>query len=611
LACEPRKFSVRKSDPARSGEFRYDAVVQSADLILTLTASLGAAAALGFATHKLGLSPIVGYLVAGFLVGPNTPGYTANQEIAGELAEIGVILLMFGIGLQFHIKELLSVWKIAVIGALGQSLVATLLGTVLGRALGWPWSAGIVFGLAISVASTVVLVRVLADNKDLHTSTGRIAVGWLVVEDLFTVFVLVLLPALAEADSSSAGAVAWSFTGAVFKLSVLVAFTFVVGGRVIPWLLAVISATRSRELFTLSVLVMALGIAVGSAKLFGASMALGAFLAGLVVGRSDFSLRAASDALPMRDAFAVLFFVSVGMLFRPSYLWDSPGLVFGTLGVILLGKPIAAFVIMLLKAYPARAALALGAVLAQIGEFSFILGRLGLDLGLISPGVMNAMVAAAIVSITLNPILYRAIDPFHSWATRRIGFWRRLTDDRKREALSTPGESEVAETSWSDRAIIVGYGPVGRTLTRLLQVNRIVPTIVEMNLDTVRELRAQGMEAHYGDATRLETLQMAGAETAASLILTASGMKGIEETIRVARELNPDIRVLVRSNYLREFEPLQRLGADVVLCAEGEVAMAMTESLLRWLGSTPEQIDRERDRIRTELFQTAPAPSPA
>ena len=297
------------------------------DLILTLTSGLAAALLLGYVTHRMGLSPIVGYLLAGVVVGPNTPGFVANRELAEQLAEIGVILLMFGVGLHFHFKELLAVRRVAIPGAIGQSLVATLLGCLLAVAVGWGWSAGVVFGLAISVASTVVLLRVLADNNDLHTPTGHIAVGWLVVEDLFTVLVLVLLPVLFQpgaADPAGIGiALAWS----VVKIVALIAFVFYVGGRAIPWLLNRVAATRSRELFTLTVLVMALGIAVGAAKLFGVSMALGAFLAGMVVGRSDFSSRAASEALPMRDAFAVLFFVSVGMLFDPAFLLTSPILV--------------------------------------------------------------------------------------------------------------------------------------------------------------------------------------------------------------------------------------------------------------------------------------------
>ena len=293
------------------------------DLILTLTASLAAALVLGYITHRLGLSPIVGYLLAGVVIGPSTPGFVADRHLAEQLAEVGVILLMFGVGLQFHFKELLAVRRIAVPGAIFQSLAATVFGTVTGWAFGWGWSAGLVYGMAVSVASTVVLIRVLADHNDLHTPAGHIAVGWLVVEDLFTVVVLVLMPALFGGGNSGPGNLPVELLLTSVKIGVLVAVTFLIGGSLIPWLLDRVDATRSRELFTLTVLVVALGIAVSSAKFFGVSMALGAFLAGMVVGRSDFSLRAATDALPMRDAFAVLFFVSTGMLFDPRYFLQS------------------------------------------------------------------------------------------------------------------------------------------------------------------------------------------------------------------------------------------------------------------------------------------------
>ena len=309
--------------------------MHSFDLILTLTGGLAAALGLGYITQRLKLSPIVGYLIAGLAIGPYTPGYVADHGLAEQMAEIGVILLMFGVGLQFHIEELLAVRKVAIPGAVVQSTVATLLGVLVAQLAGWSLSAGVVFGIALSVASTVVLIRVLSDNRQLHTPTGHIAVGWLVVEDLFTVLVLVLMPAVFGAATASSPLMA--ILGAAVKVGALVLFTIYVGGRTIPWLLAGIARTQSRELFTLAVLVTALGIAVASAELFGVSMALGAFLAGLVVGRSDFSVGAASDALPMRDAFAVLFFVSVGMLLDPGHLLEEPLMIAATLGVVLLG----------------------------------------------------------------------------------------------------------------------------------------------------------------------------------------------------------------------------------------------------------------------------------
>jgi CPA2 family monovalent cation:H+ antiporter-2 len=570
------------------------------DLILTLTGGLAAALVLGYLTHRLGLSPIVGYLVGGIAVGPHTPGFIANQALAEQLAEIGVILLMFGVGLQFHLKELLAVRRVALPGAVVQSLVATGLGAVVARAFGWGWAAGIVFGLALSVASTVVLMRVLADHRALHTPTGHIAVGWLVVEDLFTVLVLVLLPALFGSRPAGLGHIPLALGLATLKLTALVAFTLLVGGRLIPWLLEHAAATRSRELFTLTILVLALGIAVGSALLFGVSMALGAFLAGMVVGRSDFSLRAASEALPMRDAFAVLFFISVGMLFNPRSLLEAPWLVLATLGIIMVGKPLAALGIVLLLGYPTRVALTVAVALAQIGEFSFILAALGKELGLLTEAATNTVIAAAIVSITLNPLLYRWVDAL---ATRtahwpRLWGWRSGQAQTLPPAASAPTQDKPSPLDPPHRAVVVGYGPVGQTVTGLLLDNAIEPTVIDLNRETVHSLRAAGVSAVYGDASHRETLQSAGVETAGSLILSPAGMYASAEVIRLAQELNPTIRILARSAYVREIPILHQAGAEWVFSGEGEVALALTEAILRMLGATPEQIDRERDRVR-------------
>ena len=575
--------------------------MHSLDLILTLTGGLVAALVFGYLTQRVGLSPIVGYLLAGLVVGPNTPGFVANKHLADQLAEVGVILLMFGVGLQFHLKELLEVRRIAIPGALGQSLAATGLGYVIGTAMNWGWAAGTVFGLAISVASTVVLLRVLADNNDLHTPTGHIAVGWLVVEDLFTVLVLVLLPVVFGRDAASAN-VPLALVLAVAKLGILVVFTLVAGGRLIPWVLGHVARTNSRELFTLTILVLALGIAVASAKLFGASMAIGAFLAGMVVGRSDFSQRAASEALPMRDAFAVLFFVSVGMLFDPRHLAEAPGLVAATLAVVLVGKPVAALIIVWFLRCPLRTGLAVAVALAQIGEFSFILATVARDLGLLPDPAHNALVAASILSISLNPLLYRLIDGFEMKLKARPGLWRVL--NARATGVQPHDAGKPAEPSYAKKplAIVIGYGPVGRTLTRLLRESDIVPVVIELNLDTFRELKAEGIQAVYGDASQQDTLSHAGVQKAASLILSTAGMPGSQEMIRLAKELNPGVRVFARSVHLREASVLRLAGADTVFSGEGEVALSMTEFMLRQVGATPEQIDRERDRIRRELF---------
>ena len=571
------------------------------DLILTLTGGLSAALVLGYLTHRAGLSPIVGYLLAGILVGPHTPGFVANSGIADQLAEVGVILLMFGVGLQFHIEELLAVRGVAVPGAIVQSAIATVLGAWIAHAFGWSWSAGIIFGMALAVASTVVLIRVLADHRDLHTPTGHIAVGWLVVEDLFTVIALVLLPELfGDTGRDSNPLIALGLTG--LKVAALVVFTIVVGTRAIPRILDHVAATGSRELFRLAVLVLALGIAVGSAMVFGVSMALGAFLAGLVVGRSDYSLRAASEALPMRDAFAVLFFVAVGMLLEPGYLLEAPGLIAATLAVVLIGKPLAALVIVRLLGYPFRVALAIAIALAQIGEFSFILSSIGRELGLLTVDATNALVAVAIISIVLNPLLYRAVPRVERWVTSRPRLARVLNPQTYDAGAAVPDSVKLDPR---ERAVVVGYGPTGRTVTRLLRENAIHPTVVELNMDTVRELRQDGVRAVYGDATRPDTLEAADVAGAGSLILTSAGMGNASEVIRMARELNPRLQVLARAAYLRDLPELEKAGADRVFTGEGEVALSLTEAILHRLGATAEQIDRERTRAHSELFGSA------
>src|SRR5688572_24824816 len=557
------------------------------DLILTLTGGLVAAFAGGYITQRLHLSPIVGYLAAGILVGPYTPGFVADRALAEQLAEIGVILLMFGVGLQFHVEDLLAVRRVAVPGAVVQSLVATALGALVASLAGWDLTAGVIFGVALSVASTVVLVRVLSDYRQLHTPIGHIAVGWLVVEDLFTVLVLVLMSAVVGPGGGSSPALAVVI--ALGKVGALTILTIVIGGRALPWLLAHVSRLQSRELFTLAVLAIALGIAVSAAELFGVSMALGAFLAGLVVGRSEFSVRAAADALPMRDAFAVLFFVSVGMLLDPGLLLAAPGMMAATLAVILVGKPLAAFVIVKAMGYPLKTALSVSVALAQIGEFSFIVATLANALGVLPASATNTLVGAAIVSITLNPLLFRAIAPIDRWLTRR------------RPAVTAGEAVTTAPVSDAHRAVVVGYGPVGRTVARLLRENEIVPTVIEMNVDTVRTLRDAGVDAIHGDASHATVLAAARVEDAGHFIVSMAGTPDVAESFRVARELNSSVRILARATDLREATTLRAAGADVVVSGEGEVALALTESILQRLGATPDQIDRERQRVRGEL----------
>jgi K+:H+ antiporter len=566
--------------------------MNDAGIVLTLAGSLAAALVFGYITQRLKLSPIVGYLIGGVAIGPHTPGFIADPHVAEQFADIGVILLMFGVGLQFHVEELLEVRRIAIPGAIVQSGIATIVGALSAHAFGWTWPAAIVFGLSLSLASTVVLVRVLSDRRQLHTDAGHIAVGWLVVQDILAVLVLVLLPALK--GGSSAGALAVSIALAIVKVAALAAIAAVVGRRAIPAILDRIAATRSRELFTLAVLALAIGLAVGSAAVFGVSIALGAFLAGMVVGSSDYSLRAATDALPMRDAFAVLFFVSVGMLLRPSVLLDAPAFTITALAIVLILNPLTAAVVARLMRYPARTVAAVALSLGQIGEFSFILVTLGRSLAIVPAEATDIVVATAIISITINPLAFRAIAPIDRWlAQKRVA--RIATDP---EAMDVGASSRLDSQG---RAIVIGYGPTGRTVTRLLKENGIAPTVVDLNVDAVRALRDEGASAVYGDARHPETLVSAGLRHAATLIVSGADT-GSPEIIMHARTINPGVHVFVRSGYLRDVPLLKQAGAEQVFSGEGEVALAMTEAVLRRLGATADQIDRERDRVRQELF---------
>jgi CPA2 family monovalent cation:H+ antiporter-2 len=572
--------------------------MHESELILTLTASLAVALVLGYVTQRLRISPIVGYLLAGLIVGPYTPGFVADRAVANEFAEIGIILLMFGVGLHFHLKDLYAVRNIAIVGAVGQSAAATVLGVLAARTFGWSWSASIVFGLALSVASTVMLTRVLVDNDDLQTPTGRIAIGWLVIEDIFTVLALVLLPEIFSGPAGGRVSIAGVLALTLVRLALLGAAVFLVGGRLIPRVLNGISATRSRELFTLSVLVLALGIAVGSSLIFGVSMALGAFLAGMIVGQSEFSFRAASDALPMRDAFAVLFFVSIGMLLDPKALMMFPALLFATLAIVMLGKPLVAFFIARSFGYDSKVAVGVSFALAQIGEFSLVLATVGTQLNILPAEAANLIIAASLVSLTVNPVLYRSTRWVGAKLTRLPRIGQPVNPPKEARAPVEQAPDIVSEY----RAVVIGYGPVGRTLARLLREGGIEPVVIEMNLENSRRVRDEGYPAVYGDATQPEILEAAGIRTAIAVIVAGPPSEQGAEIIRIARTLNPQVRVLARSYYLRETEVMRRAGADEVFSGEGEVALAMTEYVLGILGATPEQMDRERQRVREEVF---------
>ncbi len=569
------------------------------DIILTLTGGLTAALLLGFITQKMRLSPLVGYLVAGICVGPHVPGFVADPSTASQYAEIGIILLMFGVGLHFHLKDLLAVQRVALPGAAVQIATSVLLGAAVTHLFGWDWKAGALFGMAISVASTVVLTRVLTDNRALHTPTGHVALGWLVVEDLFTILALVLLPPLLDTGHADGGTSVWAALGVtLLKLGVLAGFTLVVGQRLIPWLLGFVARTGTRDLFTLAVLVLALGIAVGSAEFFGASMALGAFLGGMVVGQSDFSARAASEALPLRDAFAVLFFVSVGMLFDPSALLQTWPLALATLGLILVGKPAAALLVVLLLRRPLSQALGVAVALAQIGEFSFILAALGADYGVLPPEATNAIIAAAIVSITLNPLLYPRIPAILN-RLRRHGLGLR-------PLAPLEGENSAPEVPLDrQRAIVAGYGPTGRVLCRILRDNAIDVVVVEMNIDTVRALREAGEQVIHGDVAQAEVLVHAGLADADALIISSPSISA-RDVLRAARDVHPGIRMLAHTASLREARTLRAEEAVAVFSGEGEVALTMSMYLMRVFGATEEQMVREGRRIRAELDGPSP-----
>lgn len=544
------------------------------DLITTIAFGLTAALFCGLISKRAGLSPIVGYLIAGMIVGPYTPGFVGDIGLAKQLAEIGVILLMFGVGLHFHFGDLMAVRSIAVPGALGQSLVATGGGLTIALASGWGMSSGAVLGMAVAVASTVVLLRVLMDHGLLETTEGRVAVGWLVVEDILTVLVLVLLPAMA---STGEGPNVWATAGlAVLKLGLLGVVMAVAGVRFVPWLLLRVARLRSRELFTLTVLVIAMAVATIGYIAFGASMALGAFLAGMVVAQSKLSHQAAADALPMRDAFAVLFFVSVGMLFDVRELFQAPWLVGGLLVVVLLVKPFIAMAIVVATGHSLRTGLTVAGGLAQIGEFSFILAEAAKGLKLMPAAGHHALVACAIVSISLNPWLFKRLLALEPWLQRHPKLL--ALANRRVKTLGEAANRAAAEHREASRieAIVVGYGPVGRTVVRRAEEFGLQTLVIDTNVDTVLALQAEGKHALYGDATHSSILREAGVSTACYLVISLPDTSASVAVLTVARELNPQIKVLARSRYLAQGGALEQAGADVVCYDEAEAATALS-----------------------------------
>jgi len=557
-------------------------VPHSVTLITTIAAALGLALIMGFIAARLKLPPLVGYLIAGIIIGPATPGFVADVDLSHQLAEIGVMLLMFGVGLHFSLDELLAVRRIALPGAIVQIAVATLLGTAVALMWGWSLAGSIVFGLGLSVASTVVLLRALESCGMLESVNGRIAVGWLVVEDLVMVLVLVLLPPLAAWLGDSARVVGdrsllTTLALTLSQVAVFIALMLVVGRRVFPWLLWQVAGTGSRELFTLCVVAAAVGIAYGSAALFGVSFALGAFFAGMVMRESPLSYRAAEESLPLRDAFSVLFFVSVGMIFEPQVLIREPLHVLVVIAIIVVGKSLAAFFLVLLFRYPLNTALTVSASLAQIGEFSFILAGLGVSLGVLPTAGQNLILAGAIISIALNPLVFQAIEPAQTWIRAR---------SKLAQALERPDDPLAALPMTVDlnrlagQVVLVGYGRVGRRIGEALIAQGIPFVVAEENREIVEKLRASDIPAVSGDASDPAVLIQAHIHRARLLVIAIPDMLNVRRMIETARTVNPRVEIIVRTHSEEEAALLEKENAGRVFFGEHELARSMIQHVL-------------------------------
>jgi CPA2 family monovalent cation:H+ antiporter-2 len=568
------------------------------DLIALIAIGFVLAMAFGYLAAKLRMPPLVGYLVAGIAIGPFTPGFVADTALAGQLAEVGVILLMFGVGLHFSIDSLLKVRAIALPGAVVQIGVATAIGWSLAALWGWNTSAGIVFGLAMSVASTVVLLRALEQRNEVDTEQGRIAVGWLIVEDLAMVLALVFLPALApSAANAGSGGLLMSLGVTTLKVALFVAIMLVGGRRVVPWILGQVARTGSRELFTLAVLAIALGIAYGSAVLFDVSFALGAFFAGVMLAESDLSHQAAENSLPLQDAFAVMFFVSVGMLFDPAVIVRQPLQLLGVLFIILIGKSLAAFAIVLAFGYGMRTALTISASLAQIGEFSFILAGLGVTLGLLPEAGRDLILAGALLSITLNPLAFATIEPIARWVNERPRLLALFTRKSERQA-ALPPEGNVSNLS--NHAVIVGYGRVGSVVGQGLQTVGLEFVVIETNRRLVDHLREDRITAVYGDASANGVLDLAHVERARLLVIATPDGFHARRILELARARNPKIAVVVRTHSSEELHYLIRQGVDRAVMGELELALEMTDYALRSLGVSEDRCKLLTQRLRND-----------
>lgn len=556
-------------------------MLDHAPLLETIASGLVLAFALGAAAHRMHLSPLVGYLLAGVILGPYTPGLIADQELAIQLSEIGVILLMFGVGLHFSVRDLLAVKAIAIPGAVAQIVLATAMGAGLAWLLGWSLSAGLIFGLSLSVASTVVLLRALEERRLVESPRGRIGVGWLIVEDLVMVLVLVLVPAVAEATGADGqpGSVWLALGVTLAKIAAFLAVMLLVVRRAIPWILEQVAGTGSRELFTLCVLAIALGIAFGSNQVFDVSFALGAFFAGMLLTDSEFSQKAAHDSLPLRDAFAVLFFVAVGMLFDPAILVEKPLLVLATCLIIIVGKSLVALAIVLAFRHPLSTALTIAVSLAQIGEFSFILAGLGVDLGLLPTTGRDLILAASILSILCNPLLFAALG---AWETRRAA------------ALSI-AEFVGPPVPIEPFALIIGFGGVGSVITRLLRERGIPLLVVEYDADLVRRARRLGIPAVLGNAANPRVLAAAAPARARLALLAIPQVLEAGEIIARLRALKPDMTIIARGHSEPEIQHLLQHGADGAVMAEHVIAQRMAELATHALASRDRSNEPPRD----------------
>ena len=537
----------------------------------------------GALAHRLRLSPLVGYLLAGVVAGPFTPGFVGDPELAPQLAEIGVILLMFGVGLHFSLRDLMSVRAIAIPGAVGQIAVATLLGWGMAELMGWSHIAGMIFGFSLATASTVVLLRAMEERRLLETRRGKIAVGWLIVEDLACVVALVMIPALAGAIQGgdgeiSAGEIFKALALTVGKVAAFVAFMLIVGRKAIPWILERVAGTGSRELFTLAVLAIAMGVAFGSAAMFGVSFALGAFFAGMLLNESEFSHQAAQDSLPMRDAFAVLFFVSVGMLFDPRIVLDQPDMVLATTLIIVVGKSAAAYLIVRAFGHPTSTALTISTSLAQIGEFAFIIAGLGLSLGILPKDGHDLVLAGALISIMLNPILFIFLDRWQAREQARV--------DAIAAANAVP-EPDVVPVDIADHAIVVGYGRVGGQLAHLLHERGVPVVVIEDDADLVDQARAYGLPAVRGNAANRRVMLEAAPERAKLAVFAIPQALEAGETIERLKALNPAITVLARAHSEGQVRHLLEHGADAAVLAERELAYSLAEMVMATPPSRP------------------------